>query len=291
MAMTLLIVDDDVTKALGPTILDSMNKEIGSIYSFSAKFKVVMKKPADFPASIDFTEAIVKIVETDDEIGAVQNQAQQQQLKSIQVSLQQKNINIKTAAFMRTAAKPERGGVGWQAKSLVAAGGKQVAITQTGGVASLEVVKEEVLKGLAPNNWTLDEAAEARTSAIARARVDRDEAAKIKAANEAYEKSRSHWALQKVPFKDWSKPYQEAAGIALARLVAHEARHQYVIEHADEGGLGGESADLYGNAKTATFIKTDQKDILGALTKLEQDQKKADVLIETFPKGQPFAFG
>jgi hypothetical protein len=61
--------------------------------------------------------------------------------------------------------------------------------------------------------------------------------------------------------------------------------------HADEGGLGGESADLYGNDRTATFIKTDQKDILGALTKLEQDQKKADVLIETFPKGQPFAFG
>ena len=79
-------------------------------------------------------------------------------------------------------------------------------------------------------------------------------------------------------------------GIALGRLVAHEARHQYIVDHFDGGGLGGESADLLGVASTEKLHKDDQKNIVGQLAKFETTQNTATIHIETFPNGQSFAF-
>jgi hypothetical protein len=74
------------------------------------------------------------------------------------------------------------------------------------------------------------------------------------------------------------------------RLVAHEARHQYIMDHFDDGGLGGESAELLGVASSEKFHKDDQKNIIGQLAKFDTAQKTATIHIETFPKGQAFAF-
>jgi hypothetical protein len=79
-------------------------------------------------------------------------------------------------------------------------------------------------------------------------------------------------------------------GIALGRLVAHEARHQYIADHFDEDGRGGESAELLGVPSSEKFHKDDQKNITGQLAKFDTTQKTATIHIETFPKGQAFAF-
>jgi hypothetical protein len=79
-------------------------------------------------------------------------------------------------------------------------------------------------------------------------------------------------------------------GIALGRLVAHEARHQYVAPHFNAGGLGGESPELLGVPKSEKFHKDDEANILGQLQILQNTQQTATIHIETFPKGQPPAF-
>jgi hypothetical protein len=55
------------------------------------------------------------------------------------------------AEFKRNSAKPERGGVAFQVKDMLAAGGQKVALVQTGGIASVETAASEALNFLAPN--------------------------------------------------------------------------------------------------------------------------------------------
>jgi hypothetical protein len=158
MARTLFIIDDSIFKNLGSTITTKMIDEVKSIFSFDPKFTVSSIAAPNLPEKIDFTDSIVKIVAKDDEITAAQNQAQQQQLQSIEFAIRQRNVNVQPTQFRRSAAKPETGGVGWQFKVVLAAGGQQLALVQTGGIASCEFTVDAVLTFQAPDHWTLDEA-------------------------------------------------------------------------------------------------------------------------------------
>ena len=79
--------------------------------------------------------------------------------------------------------------------------------------------------------------------------------------------------------------------VAVGRLVAHEARHQYVgSQHFDDGGLGGESVEILGVKRSERFLEDDQKQIAAQISTFERIQRDARIHIETFPRGQPFAF-
>jgi len=124
MARTLFIIEDAILKRLGSTITTKMMDEVKSIFSFAPKFTVLMTIPANLPEKIDFTDSIVKVVATDDNVTAMQNQAQAQQLRSIEFAIQKNNLNVRATAFRRNFAGPERGGVGWQAKEVLTVGGQ-----------------------------------------------------------------------------------------------------------------------------------------------------------------------
>jgi hypothetical protein len=292
MARTLFIIDDATLKSLGSTVIGKMMDEVKSIFSFAPKFTVLMTTPDNMPEKIDFTDSIVKVVATDADVTAMQNQAEQQELRSIEFAIKKNKLNIKMAAFKRNSAKPERGGVAWQAKEVLANGNQKVALVQTGGIASVETPTTDVLTFLAPNRWTVDEAEEMRDGKLHKAQLahGKDREDKIAEANASFEKSKKHWALQGTPPKNWPQNVQETLGITLGRLVAHEARHQYITPHFDDGGLGGESAELLGVASSEKFHKDDQKNISGQMVKFDSTQKTATIHVETFPEGQAFAF-
>ena len=292
MARTLFIIDDATLKSLGSAIVAKMMDEVKSIFSFAPKFTVLMTAQDKIPEKIDFTDSIVKVVATEADVTAMQNQAEQQELRSIEFAIKNNNLNIKMASFKRSSAKPERGGVSWQAKEVLAVGGQKVALVQTGGIASVETAATDTLTFLAPNNWTLKEAEEKRDGKLNKAKLahGKDQEDKITEANTSFEKSKKHWALQGTAPKSWPPNYQDTMGIALGRLVAHEARHQYIVDHFDDGGLGGEDAELLGVASSEKFHKDDQKNIVGQLAKFDSIQKTATIHVETFPQGQAFAF-
>jgi hypothetical protein len=292
MARTLFIIDDATLKSLGSTVIGKMMDEVKSIFSFAPKFTVLMTTPDNIPEKIDFTDSIVKFVATDDDVTAMQNQADQQELRSIEFAIKKNKLNIKMASFKRNSAKPERGGLAWQAKQVLAVGSQKVALVQTGGIASVEMPANDVLTFLAPDKLTLKEAEEKRDGKLHKAKLahGKDQEDKITEANASFEKSKKHWALQGTAPKSWPQNVQETLGITLGRLVAHEARHQYIEPHFDDGGLGGESAELLGVASSEKFHKDDQKNIVGQLAKFDTIQKTATIHIETFPEGQAFAF-
>jgi hypothetical protein len=288
MAKTLYILDDGVTRNLGQTIIDAMKKELAVIFSFDSSFKIAMTAVDKIPALIDFSDSIVKIVATDDHVNVMKNQAMGQQNRSLEVQIQQRRLPIRLADFKRSPAAPERGGVGWHGKEVLAS----AALCQTGGIASMETVIDTVLTQFAPNRWTLDEAkrkADANKRKAASAHPTQQKKME-EDADAALQKSVAHWKLQAAAPKTWPANLQDATGIVLARLVAHEARHQYIEGHFEDGGLGGESAELYGVASSETFLPDDRKLIAARLATLTRLQGTATVRLELFPRGQPFAF-
>jgi hypothetical protein len=292
MARTLYIIDDAILENLGSTIIAKMMDEVKSIFTFASKFNVLKTTPDNIPEKIYFTDSIVKVVATDNDVTAMQNQVEQQQLRSIDFAIKKRKLDIKMSEFKRNSATPERGGVGWQAKEVFAIGSQKVAIVQTGGIASVETAATDVLTFFAPNRWTLKEAEEERNGKLKKAKLahGKDEEDKIREANTSFEESKKHWAQQGAAPKSWPKNFQVTLGITLGRLVAHEARHQYIADHFDDGGLGGESAELVGVKSSEKFHKDDQKKISAQLVKFDKAHKTATIQIETFPKGRAFAF-
>lgn len=288
MAKTLFILDDAVARGLGQTIIDAMKKELAVIFSFDSSFKIAMTAPDKIPALIDFTDSIVKVVATEDDVTIMQNRSTGQQIRSLEVQIQQRKLSIKLAEFKRSPATPERGGVGWHNKEVLAS----AALCQTGGIASLETVVETVLTQFAPNGWTLEEAV-ARADAIKRKAAvahPTEQKKMVEDAEAALKKSVAHWKLQGAAPNTWPANLQVAAGQVLGRIIAHEARHQYVVDHFKDGGLGGESPELYGLASSETFLPDDRKLIAGALREWHRKQGTATIRLELFPRGQPFAF-
>jgi len=81
-ARTLFIIDDATLKSLGSTIVAKMMDEVKSIFSFAPKFTVLMTTPDKIPEKIDFTDSIVKVVATDNDVTTMQNRARRWQPES-----------------------------------------------------------------------------------------------------------------------------------------------------------------------------------------------------------------
>lgn len=292
MARTLFIVDDDLLKTLPDVTRDKMKVELKDIYSFVPKFIAVLTLPKVFPERLDFTDSVVKIVKSGDMLAEATTRAKTQQMRSLGSQIQKAKLPVKVPEVKREAAVVERGGLGWHAKDVLAVAGKKVAIVQTGGIVALDFIKTEVMTKTAPNGWTADEAKARSNKLRTQAQLSHGDEGKkrLAEADEVLKKSKAHWVLLENPIKDWPRPLQEAAGVALARTIAHEARHQYVVGHADGGGLGGESAEIYGLDTTARFIPEDQRLIAAAMVRLEAAQARAGIHLKTLPSDQPFAF-
>lgn len=286
MANTLLIVEDKIFVDLPPSVRNNALVETKRLFAFIPRFQVVTRQPTQFPAAVDFTDSIIKFVETDDEVSAVFNQSFRQQLSNIRHSIKQNGFNPPTNMVQRFPATPERGGVGFQQKEIVQAGQTRLAMTVTGGIVSLETAKSEVVEAFAGGR-TKKEILD-----------NQDKAIKKKGLAGYFGKHQSlvdtrglfSYDLLDKNLTDWPKDYQDAVGVALGRLTAHEARHQYVLPHFNGGGLGASEAAIWGDKNFEQFDRQDQGGILAEIQRLQKEQRRANIHLETLPKGQPFPF-
>jgi hypothetical protein len=292
MASTLFIVEDTVFTDLPQTVSDKALAETRRLFAFLPTFNVVTRKRETLPELLDFTDSIVKLVETDDEMGAVENQSIRIQVSNISFSARQHGINPTSSVPQHHAGTPDRGGVGFQFKQILAAGAQKLAMTLTGGVASLEAVKSAVVE-FWTNEQTRQEILKRQHDAIYGKDKNHPQFnARYFARHEALVDERSLFVLDLAskPLAGWPATYQEDVGVALGRVIAHETRHQYVEPHFNGGGLGASEPAIFGDKNFEQFDKADQHEISLKIQKLATEQKKATVHLETLPKGQPFPF-
>jgi len=74
------------------------------------------------------------------------------------------------------------------------------------------------------------------------------------------------------------------------RIVAHEARHQYIAAHS-ANGLGADAARIWGDKNYEDFDGSDQANIVRRIHQSETDWSSATVHLELCPreKASPFA--
>jgi hypothetical protein len=282
MARKLFILDDGAFARMPRAIQDHTVAEARKLFDFTF-LSVARVPPAKLPAAIDFTDSIVKVVETDDEVSTMQNQANRGQIANIRHSVTQRRIGLTISAAQRAPATPERGGVGFQWKTVEAVGTDRVLIALTGGVASLETARSDVLTAFAGGRSKQEIIADRQRA------INTTGAARYFATADSLKDTAAltTWNLERKALTDWSQEKQQAVGTALARLIAHEARHQYVLQHFSGGGLGADSAVLFGQKNFEQFDIADQHEIAATLDKFEIEQRRATVHLETFPAGQP----
>src|SRR5262245_868548 len=110
MANTLYLVEDDVFTALPDAVRKKTLAETTRLLAFIPHFTVETRSPALFPPTLDFTESAVKIVDSDGDVGSVQNEIHRQQSSNLQFSIKQKGVRLKIDPFQRAPSTPDRGG-------------------------------------------------------------------------------------------------------------------------------------------------------------------------------------
>jgi len=76
---------------------------------------------------------------------------------------------------------------------------------------------------------------------------------------------------------------------ALARVVAHEARHQYILAHSAKG-LGADSPRIWGDKNYEEFDGSDKANINNKINQLAVDWGNAAVHLELCPKERSSPF-
>ena len=148
MAKTLFIVDDDVFQGLPGAVQKKLVDETQKLFSFVPGFTVEARKPAQFPATIHFTDSVVMLVGNDDEVDVAVRQIKRAEDANIRFSIKQTGVNISLDKLNQSFDfDPDKGGIGGHWKPVVTEGsGKKVSITMTYGVASLESAQQQVLE-------------------------------------------------------------------------------------------------------------------------------------------------
>lgn len=147
MANTLFIIKDDVFGALPEAVQRTLLTEVKKLFSFIPNFTVEARNPALFPATIHFTDSVVKLIESDGDLTGVLNEMLRKEDSNIRFSIRQTGVHLSLNSLsLSPAGDPDQGGVGGHWKTTVVEGGsKTVSITVTFGIASLESAEQAVV--------------------------------------------------------------------------------------------------------------------------------------------------
>jgi hypothetical protein len=289
MAKTLFIVDDEVFQGLPGAVQKSLLDETRRLFSFVPGFKVEARKPPLFPAVIHFTDSVVMLVEHDDEVDAAIRQISRREDANVRFSIKQTGVNLRLESLNQSMdGDPDKEGAGGHFKPVVAeGGGRKVSITFTRGVASLEsaerVVVEEDLGGRSLADILKERAKRIHDRGLGYF-------GKHESLVSVREEQEAELMTKHTPLKDWDKRLADNVGTALARIVAHEARHQYILEHSAKG-LGANSARFWGDKNFEEFDGPDKANINTRIHRLDLEWNSAAVHLELCPSEQssPFA--
>lgn len=289
MAKTLFIVDDEVFQGLPGAVQKKLVAETKKLFSFVPGFTVEARKPALFPAMIHFTDSVVMLVGHDDEVDAAVRQISRAEDANIRFSIKQAGVNISLDKLKQSfSGDPDKGGVGGHWKPVVTeGGGKKVSITMTHGVASLQAaeqaVVEEDLHGRSLADILKQREKKIHDKGMARYFGSHEALVSVR------EEMEAELMTKHKPLKDWDKGLADNVATALARVVAHEARHQYILAHSAKG-LGADSPRIWGDKNFEEFDGTDKANINNKINQLTTDWGSAVVHLELCPKERSSPF-
>src|SRR5215471_1329259 len=88
MAKTLFIVQDDVFDALPEAVRKKVLSEVKNLFSF-VPLSVEARRPGAFPATLHFTDSVVKLVTSDDDVTSASNDILRQEDRNVRFSITQ----------------------------------------------------------------------------------------------------------------------------------------------------------------------------------------------------------
>jgi len=292
MANTLYIVEDDFYTNLPTVVRATTLAETTKLMTFLPGFKVSVIPPPKFPTKYDFTDSVVRVVNNDAAVSAFSNNSMRQQGTNLVQSAKNNGVKLDAPASKHNAGAPDGGGTGFQMKVVLEAGSNKLLFVLTGGAASLEFAKEAVVEQLTDGRTESEIRTKQRTLIEGRPGRPGMGKAKYDASNQGKADAK-HLEAHKMaakPIGDWPSAQQISVATALARIIAHEARHQYVAAHYSGGGLGAGEAAFWGDKNFEQFDEGDQKEIQVAIKGFAEAQKTATIHLETNPTKQPFPF-
>ena len=295
MAKMLYIVDDEVFQGLPDAVQKKLLDEVKNIFSFIPGFAVEARKPKLLPAAIHFTDSVVMLVESSDATDAAARQIKRQANANLRFSIRKTGVHFTLRDVQESIDEnPDKMGVGGQWKEVMTeGGGKQVSITVTFGVASLDAAKDLVVRSDL-HEQTLADILRKQEKRIQELGGGLAGAARFCAKHEGLiferDKMEAELMTKHIPLKDWPKYLADKVALVLARTVAHEARHQYINDHS-QNGLGSEEMPLLGDDKGfEKFDGSDQANIVHKINQFDKDWKSAAIHLELCPQGQSSPF-
>ncbi|MGH3697324.1 MAG: hypothetical protein ACRDRX_25625 [Pseudonocardiaceae bacterium] len=247
LSRTLYVIQNELWNKLPPVVRSSAEQELNRLFSFvgaandQKKFSIKILPAAKLPEQFDFTESVVAVIQGDP--GAYVQDAFDRQEKQINEWFsKQKLPTPRTSEKSKTPFSPELLGRGGANKRIFSASGKKFAVSQMVGA----VVLNEVIDSFVEDVDNL-----------------------ITKALEKHGRKLDKWPVE----VDKRRPL-EMFGQSLGRVIAHEARHEYLVGHAEEG-LGQDAPYVTGEKNAENFSKEDQKAMLKRIQDLEAQQGKA----------------
>ena len=287
MAKTLFIVKDDVFLGLPEPAQKKLLSEVANLFSFVSQFNVEARDPLQFPPILHFTDSVVSLTESDQALSPVLQHMKQKQTTNVKYSIKQAGVNLTIDTPPPSfEGNLEAGGIGGHWKAVVPIGGKKVSISMMYGVASLESAEDAFQEELLHARKAIDIRAQQRE----KLRKDANWLKTKEGQQSTRDLAEAELLSRHRPLKDWPSDQWESVATALARIVAHEARHQYVQEHSAQG-LGTSSPRIWGDRNFEAFDGRDQANIIARINNLNTSWDTADVHLETCPTQQasPFA--
>ncbi len=288
MAKTLFIVDDDDFKALPDPARTKLLSELKSLFSFIPQFNVEARDPLHFPPLLHFTDSVVMLTESDQALSPVLQHIKQKQTTNVNFSIKQAGVSLSIDSPPSSFdGNLEAGGIGGHWKTVVPDGSKKkVAISMTYGVASLESAEDAFLDEFLRGR----KADDIRAQRKEKLRKDANWLKTTEGQQSTRDLAEAELLSRHKPLKDWPRDQWENIATALARIVAHEARHQYIQAHSSQG-LGASQPRVWGDPGFEAFEGRDRANLVARIDELTTLWGTADVLLETCPqaKASPFA--
>jgi hypothetical protein len=275
---TIFVVQNDVWTSLPAEVRTAAEQELNKQFAFVGQasgekaFTIKVLTPAQLPEQFDFSEAVVSVIHGDPQ--KYVDAAVAAQRDQIRRFLDSQHVTPPATGHSQpTGSDPFRMGVGLGNKTVFTANGQAFALPVMAGAVNFD----DVLDSFFDN-------------------IDSNLAGQLEKVP-GHGRDLSKWPktiMSKKGTTSWARADVLAmVGGALGRVIAHEARHEYITEHA-KAGLGGEGENtpIIGESHSLEFSKEDQKAILDRLHKLETQQGHARV-VPTFPqdiRSDPDAF-
>lgn len=151
---TIFVVDNDIFRDVPQDVRDVAVAELTDAWSFVARLDkkhpitIDVRKPALFPHSMAFSDAVVAIEPTEADVTAHLSQATRLQFSNAQESLRRLNVNFQPPAAGHSTTQFEADGRADMNKQVIVAGRRSFALPIMSSAVAFEQVRDDIVDEL-----------------------------------------------------------------------------------------------------------------------------------------------